>query len=61
MSRYLVSSSHAEDIASGAVFAPGELAVGVDADDPHDKDLIDRGVLVEIARPGKSKAKKEES
>jgi hypothetical protein len=60
MSRYRVSSSHAEDIASGAVFAPGETAVGVNPDNPHDKELIDRGVLVEITRPSKPKAKKED-
>lgn len=60
MSRYRVSSSHVEDIASGAVFAPGELAVGVDADDPHDASLIERGVLVEIETKPARKTKKEE-
>jgi hypothetical protein len=60
MSRYRVSSLHPEDIASGAVFAPEELAVGVNPDDPHDKDLIDRGVLIDITPP-KTKTKEEES
>lgn len=60
MSRYRVSSSHPEDIASGAVFAPGELAVGVDAENPYDKAKIEAGVLVETTSPAKRTPKKEE-
>jgi hypothetical protein len=59
MPRYRVSSSHAEDIASGAVFAPGETAVGVDPDNPYDRQKIDAGILVEMT-PAKRKAAKEE-
>lgn len=45
---YRVSSSHAEDIHTGASFAPGEVAVGVDPEDPHDAALIEDGRLVEV-------------
>ena len=61
MSRYRVSSSHAEDIASGAVFAPGETAVGVDPENPFDKAKIEAGVLVEIKRRSKPKSKEEDA
>lgn len=60
MSRYRVSSTHPVDIASGAVFAPGETAVGVDSEDPHDKRLIEEGVLVETTSSKPKTTKKEE-
>lgn len=62
MSRYRVRSSHAEDIASGAVFAPGETVIGVDPKDPYDRAKIKTGVLVEIPLPVKHRkaSKKEE-
>lgn len=43
--RFRVTSTHAETISTGASFAPGELAVGVDEKDPHDKAAIDEGRL----------------
>jgi hypothetical protein len=58
--RYRVASRHPEDLASGASFAPGELAKGVNPKDPHDKRLIEEGRLV-ITTPRKSSSNKEES
>lgn len=60
MARYRVSSSHAEDIASGGMFAPGEEAKGVDPKDPFDAAKIEAGVLVEITPPVKNKDDSEE-
>lgn len=44
--RYFVSSTHAEDIASGRIFEPGQWAVGVNPDDPYDQAKIAAGRLV---------------
>ncbi len=57
--RYRVTSSHPETISTGASFAPGELAVGVDPSDAHDKAAIDEGRLTPL-KP-KPAAKKEEA
>lgn len=57
--RYRVSSTHAEDTAQGGSFGPGELAVGVDPTDPHDKALIDAGLFVEVKPSRKTADRKE--
>lgn len=44
--RYRVISTHAEDIASGAMFEPGEWAIGVDPDRPFDRAKIEAGKLL---------------
>ena len=49
--QYRVASRHPEDIASGASFAPGEIAVGIDPKDPHDKQKIEEGRFVLVAPP----------
>lgn len=43
--RYFVTSTHAEDIASGQLFEPGELANGVDPTHPYDRAKIAAGRL----------------
>lgn len=54
MARYRLSSTHPEDLACGAVLAPGEITSKADAKDPHDKRLIEEGKLIEIpAKPRK--------
>jgi pyruvate dehydrogenase E2 component (dihydrolipoamide acetyltransferase) len=47
--RYRVASSQIEDIHTGAMFAPGETAVGIDPDDPYDAAKIVEGKFVELA------------
>lgn len=42
------------DLACGKVVAPGTTITDVDPKDPYDRDLIDRGLLVE--QPSKPKA-----
>lgn len=56
--RYFVSSTHAEDIASGRLFEPGDWAVGVDPDNPYDQAKIATGRLIpeRITTPNASKA-----
>lgn len=58
MPRYRLSSTHPEDLACGAVIAPGETTSKVKASDPHDKRLIDEGKLIEL--PGKPRKSKEQ-
>ena len=53
MARYRVASTHPEDIAAGAVFGPGELAVRVDPKNPYDKAKIEAGILVPVSAPKK--------
>lgn len=47
--RYRVISDHPETISTGASFAPGEEAVGLDPKDPHDKALLEDGKFVVIS------------
>jgi hypothetical protein len=54
---YRVALRHPVDIATGASFAPGETAVGVNPKDPHDKQLIDEGHLVLVTSKGKEGSK----
>lgn len=61
MSRFRVSSAHPEDLASGATFAPGETAVGVNPKDPHDARLIEEGRLVPLDSKPASKSKTKEN
>lgn len=58
--RFRVSSTHPEDLACGAVLAPGEASSRVRPSNPHDKRLIDEGRLVELAPRKARKGKKEE-
>lgn len=51
-----VVSTHAEDIASGAAFGPGEIAVGVDPSDPYDRTKIEEGKLLPLDPPAEPKA-----
>jgi len=43
---YLVTSGHVESLHNGRMVGPGEDVTGVNPRHPHDKRLIDRGVLV---------------
>jgi hypothetical protein len=43
-------SGHVESLHNGRMVGPGEDVTGVDPKHPHDKRLIDRGVLVKRAR-----------
>lgn len=45
--KFIVGATHAVNTAKGGSFGPGESATGVDPSDPHDKQLIDAGHLVE--------------
>lgn len=58
--KYVVSSTHAEDLASGRVVANGEEITLKDDEikEPHNAALIDRGVLVQS---GRKNAQKKES
>lgn len=47
MNTYACVSRHAEDLTGGRTLLPGERAE-VDADDPHNKRLIDEGKLVPV-------------
>ena len=56
---YRVVSTHVEDIASGAMFANGEVAAGINPKDEYDKAKIDAGVFVPvIGTPPESDAPK---
>jgi hypothetical protein len=52
MSGFTVASKHPEDLASGRTVAPGEKVPtgAVDLKDPHDKRLVDEGVLVKAEK-----------
>lgn len=52
---YRVTSLHAETISTGATFAPGENATGVNPKNEHDKALIDDGKLVEVTKTKRAK------
>jgi pyruvate/2-oxoglutarate dehydrogenase complex dihydrolipoamide acyltransferase (E2) component len=49
--RYRVASTQIEDIHTGAMFAPGETAVGFDPADPYDAAKLADGKFVAIAEP----------
>jgi hypothetical protein len=54
--------NHAEDTAEGAVLAPGESTEGLGAFDPqnpHNKRLIDEGILAPIPDEPEAEKKKE--
>lgn len=55
---YRVSSTHPEPIHTGAEFAPGETAVGIDPSDPFDAERIAEGKFVPIKLASKPKASK---
>lgn len=48
---YRVASAQIEDISTGAMFAPGETAVGFDPDNPYDAAKLVEGKFVAIAAP----------
>lgn len=58
---YLVVSDHAEVLASGRPIAPGDRVPtsAVNTRDPHDRHLIDSGVLLKPADTSKPTTKKE--
>jgi hypothetical protein len=58
--KYVVSSTHAVDLASGRVVANGEAITLKDDEvkDPHNEGLVDQGVLVELST-GRKATKKE--
>jgi hypothetical protein len=43
---YVNARRSPQDIASGLMLAPGEVTDQVDPDNPHDRGLIDEGVLL---------------
>ncbi len=57
--KYLVAGDHADTLASGRPIAPGDelAAAAVDLDSPHDKRLLQDGVLIDT-KPGQ-KAKED--
>lgn len=48
MKRFRVASTKAEEIHSGATFAPGEEAVGFDPSDPDDARKLGEGLFVQV-------------
>lgn len=46
---YRVMSGHVENLHNGRMVGPGEDVTGVNPRHPHDKRLIDNGVLVKRA------------
>ncbi len=64
MNRYRVASTKAEEIHTGATFAPGEEAVGFDPSNPEDARKLEECLFVEIqerAVPAVSKAVREKA
>jgi hypothetical protein len=57
MARYQLESTHPEDLACGAVIAPGEVTSKANPKNAHDKNLIDEGKLIEL--PAKSRKKEQ--
>lgn len=53
--KYLYVGDHAGTLAGGQTVAPGDPvpAGAVDPDDPHDKHLLDDGLLIEPAQEKK--------
>lgn len=47
---YKVTASHPVDLSCGQMVGPGESTDKVDAENEHDKDLIDRGLLVQAPK-----------
>ncbi len=56
MNPHKVRSRHAEDDASGRVFAPGETIPDLDVNDPYNRSKIERGVFVEVEEPEAAEA-----
>jgi|GEM_PF-3047980 len=46
--RFRVASTKAEEVNSGATFAPGEEAIGFDPDNPEDARKLEEGLFVQI-------------
>lgn len=53
---YRVASAHPEEIHTGAEFAPGEQAVGIDPSHPFDAAKITEGIFVPIRTTAALKA-----
>jgi pyruvate/2-oxoglutarate dehydrogenase complex dihydrolipoamide acyltransferase (E2) component len=49
--KFRAAGNRPVEIATGATFAPGENAPGVDPDNPHDAAEIEAGRLVELVEP----------
>lgn len=58
---YRVASSHPEETAVGATFAPGETVSGIDPSDPDDARKIKEGRFVEILKDEKPESPKASS
>lgn len=48
MSTVKCVSTHPEDLANGLILEPGEVAKGIDLNDPHNKRLVDEEKLLVI-------------
>jgi pyruvate/2-oxoglutarate dehydrogenase complex dihydrolipoamide acyltransferase (E2) component len=48
---YRVTSAKAEEIHTGATFAPGDTAVGFDPADAEDARKLDEGLFAEVREP----------
>lgn len=63
--RYIVTSRHPEDLASGRVIAPGENVnsgdLDIDSDESRDKRLIEEGLLTKMEEPKQSAPAKAEA
>lgn len=55
--KFQAAGNRPVEIGTGATFAPGEPAPGVDPSDPHDAVQIDEGRLVDVTPERTSKAK----
>lgn len=55
--KYRYVGSAPNDLACGKVVVPGSETTDVNPKDPHDRDLIDRGQLVELKAPAAASAK----
>jgi hypothetical protein len=53
---YRVTSGHVETLHDGRMVGPGEDVTGADPRHPHDKRLIDSGVLVKRASKRRRKS-----
>jgi hypothetical protein len=52
--KFLVTSSHDEDLEGGRVVSPGEVITDVDVKEPHNQQLVDDGRLTEMPKAKKS-------
>lgn len=59
MKRFRVASSHPEENHTGATFAPGEEALGLDPENPDDARKIEEGRFVAILDEAPPKVSKE--